>query len=244
MPDARGRIVTIFGSFFQQHESLLNTVKQRRLWSSETYRSLVAITPRIIPRPKVQPVSSTSYIGVSISGWSTNYFEWSAGNRISNVLVRPSTAEDPSAGMGVGESSISKPCNWKSSGGHMRPARPHGNWECTVFVVSRIYFVSFQPGRERCRYSPRSPGYTFQWSTTRLGRILRWKSAGFHRLAESFYRYPADTQLFREVAGFVRTAHVHVLGKVRDNAAWKTRVRYKLSYYRNWDKAVIYQIAW
>lgn len=160
--------------------------------------------------------------------------------------------------MGVGESSISKPCNWKSSGGHMRPARPHGNWECTVFVVSRIYFVSFQPGRERCRYSPRSPGYTFQWSTTRLGRILRWKSAGFRRLAESFYRYPADTQLFREVARFVRTVRVdsaslfvslvlvavEVLRKVWDNAAWKTRVQYRLSYYRNRDKAVIYRIAW
>ena len=37
-----------------------------------------------------QRFATASYIGVSISGWPTNYFEWSARNRISNVLVRPS----------------------------------------------------------------------------------------------------------------------------------------------------------
>lgn len=106
----------------------------------------------------------------------------------------PFDGRDPSAGMGVGESFDLETRNWKSSGGHIRPARPHGNWSAPSLAVSRIYFVSFEAARAGTARDPRD----IRFNDLRPGRIesSAWNRAGFRGLAESFYRYPADTRLF------------------------------------------------
>ena len=183
----------------QQRQSLSkrhDNSDRLRLIGHRWLRTTLRIT--LLSRVETQRFATASYIGVSISGWPTNYFEWSARNRISNVLVRPSPGNERRRIFDLETVQLEV----KHSGRIRAAPTPTGT--ASAPSLPRYLESTLCPSnRAVSRYSPRSPGYTFQWSTTRLDRILRWNPVrGFRRLAESFppisHRHPAFRERKRE----------------------------------------------
>lgn len=161
--------------------------------SAETYRWLRITTLRITLLSRVQANVSPRR--------RTSAYRFQAGRRIISSDPRETGSRTCSyvlpPGMGVGESSISKLCNWKSStAAGIRPARPHGNCECTESAaVSRIYFVSFQPGREQVQSAIPGIYVSMIYDSAGSNPLLK-PCRDSVDLLNPFHRYPADTRLF------------------------------------------------